>query len=468
MGTRNERQSDMDRRTFVGAAGVAIGSAMLAAAPRSARAQQPGDRSSGKAKNLIMLIADGMSVGALTIADQAQRRINGEQSRWLAWMNEPDVHAALIETTPAVGLLTDSAAGASAWGIGRRVANGAISTTTDGRTPTPLFLRAKQAGKRIGLVTTSYLSDATPSAMLCNAANRSQRKLIATQMIERGLDLGIGGGAADFDKEMLNDRQAVVARSASELRTAISNKPKAPIFGLLSDDVLPFSLDRTEQDATLRELTELAFDAMVDSPQGFCLLVECENTDEAGHANDAASTMRDLLDFEDALDLTIDFVRGRDDTLLVATTDHACGDPGFITYGAGGNAKFDRLMQVNHSLEWVVKGFREIPEDQRDSSTLTALIAQATGVTLTDAEVGFLSRTLAGERVDPFSRANRFTSVIGSLLANHLGVAYSTPDHSSAPVIATAMGPGSERLPAMCHHTGVHDVMMTALGLPEA
>ena len=445
------------RRAFLGAvAGTAV-------APGLARGQGSPRAAPRRARNLILLCVDGMSTGALSISDHIRRRKLGLGSRWFEWMNEPGVRSALVETAPALGVLTDSAAAASAWGIGRRVNNGAINVTPEGDEPTPLFVRGQNAGKRIGLVTTSYLTDASPAAMMCSAKSRARRARIANQMIERGVDLGIGGGAGDFTEEMVRGSGVRVARSWEALAGAIAADPERRTFGLLESGPLPYALDRAPGGPSMRDLADLSLRVMAGARDGFCLFIENENIDESAHANDAAALAHDMLEVEETLDLLTAFTASRDDTLLIATTDHACANPGFSSAGAEGEEQLGRLASASRSFDWIGARFGALDAPRRSAEALAGLINNATGATLDEYEIEALRRKLARDRVIPYRRADSVSSVMGSILANHLGVAFTGRMHATDRVIATAMGPGAEALPAACHQTRLHDLMADAL-----
>lgn len=462
MTERRDKQPYVDRRGFLGTAGALAGATVLGL---EARAQSTrAARVDGQARNLILAVADGLSAGAIAIADAALRERDGSASRWLSLMNDPHARTALVATAPADGPLTDSAASASSWAIGERVNYGAISHTPDGRTPAPLFLRAKQSGRKIGLVTTAPLTDATPAAMLCNAISRSDHTSIARQMIDRGLDLGIGGGARYFQRDEIANQtdRIVTTRAALEARLSRSEEP---LIALLDDGFMPHALDRSAQDLTQPEAAMMALRRLANAPGGFCLLFENENTDNASHANDAASLLHDYLDFEAALEALIRFTQERDDTLLVVTTDHGCGNPGFSDSRAEGTEQLRRLLGGRRSFRWVLDTFRAMPDGERTAEALSSLLHDATGATLTETDVRFLRAAMLGDQANPYRAASRTSSVMGAVLANHLGVAFSSPHHTTDLVIATAIGPGSEALPTHCHHSDLHDVMARALGL---
>lgn len=455
-------RSSLDRRTFLGAAG-ALGAAALT--PTALSQFNGAPKSTGKARNVILAVSDGLSPGVLSILDLARRHTDGGASRWLQWMNEPGVSTTLVETTPAIGVRTDSAAAASAWSIGQRVVRGAISYTTDGSTPTPLFVRAKETGRRVGLVTTAKLTDATPAAMMCNAKSRAEHDNLAQQYINNGLDFGIGGGAKHFNLREVRRRGIVLAERRIDLRRAVRINKDRAVLGLLDESILPHALDREYGDLVQREAAELALAHLSESPKGFCLLFENENTDNASHANDAASLVRDLHDFEQALDVLIEFTRSRDDTLLIATTDHGCANPGFASADEPGVEQLQRMMEARRSFAWINRQFRNLPQQDQTAEVFTEIVRGALGISITDDETPYLESIIDGSPLDAYEGARNRRSVLGSIVANHFGVAFNTRHHTTDLVIATAMGPGSESLPPLCHHTDLHRVMVDALGL---
>ena len=79
-----------------------------------------------------------------------------------------------------------------------------------------------------------------------------------------------------------------------------------------------------------------------------------------------------------------------------------------------------------------------------------------------------LIASMTKHRVSPFATANTWTSVLGGLLADHTGIAFLSPNHTSDMVEVTALGPGAERLPPMIENTELHGLAVTALGLAPA
>ncbi len=458
------------RRDFLtaGLAGAAAGAFGLGPAARAQkRAPGVGASRGAVAKNLIFLVSDGMSVGTLTLTDILLRQRLNRRPWWIELMNRDDARTTLMETAPTDGLVTDSAAAASAWGVGRRVNSRAVCVTPEGDEPAPLFLRAKQAGKRIGLVTTTRLTDATPAGFIANAPRREMEAIIAAQLMERRVDVLLGGGGRFFTDELLSARQeAMIARDRAGLVASWSVDPAHPLIGLFADDKMRYELDRPKHEPSLAEMTSAALHRLKGASNGFALMIEGARVDHGAHANDAGGLIYDQWAFDDALKIALDFADEDGETLLIVATDHGNANPGLAGYKEAGLRAFERVQRLKRSFEWIFSGFEALPASARTGAALRHIVQEATTVELTDAELRLVLRWIDGERIDPYNRANGTSAVLGSVLANHIGVAFTGPDHTSDQVLATAVGPGSERLAPVIGLETLHGVSVAALDLP--
>lgn len=454
----------IDRRSFLYAGGAALAAAV---GPRT-RAEgeaAPADR----AQSVLFLVADGMSFGSLTLADLYCRSVHGRPLHWLTLMARRDARRALCSTEPATGPVTDSAAAASAWGIGLRVENGAICTTPDGREPTPLFLDAKRRlDKAVALVSTTRVTDATPACFVANAPKREMEREIAGQYLGRQVDVVLGGGLQFFPDDTAARRPDMdVVRTRAELLATRTASDRG-LLGLFAAQKMAFEIDRPEHEPTLAEMTSVALARLEGRARGFVALIEGGRVDHAAHNNDAAALIRDLWAFDEAVGVAFEHVARRPDTLLIVTTDHANANPGQAFTGGAGDRGMKLAFTATRSLEWALERFAALPRAERTGSAMSELARQASGVTLTKAEIDVLDAWIAGRAPDPYGRANVKLSPLGSVLANHLGVAFVGPDHTSDQVECTAIGPGSEALPPVAHLTDVHRVVADALGLERS
>lgn len=455
----------INRRQFIASTAVAaLGAGLLGegqaepaiAAPKS-------NRSSPRAKNLIFMSADGLSFGALTLGDLVSRRVRGRGLHWLDWIASGDARRSMIATDSADRLIPDSASSASAWAIGERVNNDVLSITPDGRRPTPLFVRLKQAGLMTGLVTTTSVVDASPAALLVNAPSRSDFADIAAAYLASDTDFILGGGGAHFSAESLAGVGSLrVTRTLAEFRDASNHRGR--MLGLLSEHDLPAAIDRRGEDPAFVDLVHASLECVRDCQGGFALFLESEDTDNTGHDNDGAALAHAVMAFDDGVGAALEFCKGRDDTLLVVTTDHANANPGFAGYGPTEGAQFKRLCAAKESFRSIFRRLRAMP-GAKGGTELAALLRDGQGVSLNEREIDILDRWLKKELVDPFELRSKAYSPLGSVVGNHLGVAFNSHTHTADHVEATAMGPGAELLPPRGHLVDIHHTIVGALGV---
>lgn len=457
----------------------------------------------GRARNLIFLVSDGMSIGTLSLADTLHRAQHGEPCRWCRLWNEPGSRRALVRTGAADSLVTDSAAGGSAWGIGRKVNNGAINMPPGGGSPTPILAAARAAGFKTGLVSTTRITDATPASFAANVPKRTMEGEVARQYLERGIDVLLGGGARFFDPKWLatptdvssipGGTPLVVVRNATELAASVGSSGR--LLGLFAADSMPYEIDRPASLPTNADMARVAIERLArlaeESGVGFALQIEGGRVDHAAHGNDAAALVRDQLAFDEAVGVAVDFARARGDTLVIVTTDHANANPGLTLYRTSASEGMKRLAAAQHSFEWIEQRLKktetvpaepdplaegvdkvvEAPDEPIDSSekgtparSLAGLVARATGLKLAPDDLSWLERSYVDrQRCDGFAPADKPEAVLGAILANHYGVAFMSTNHTADMVECVAVGPGAERLAPLIENTDLHGVMLEAL-----
>jgi alkaline phosphatase len=293
---------------------------------------------------------------------------------------------------------------------------------------------------------------------------------IAEQMLERSVDVMLGGGERYFTDELLSKHADLhVARSAGalDLAPASAGAGSGRLLGLFGRDHVPFMLDREPSVPSLARMTDAALARMMRSDRGFILQVEGGRIDHAAHDSDIGAVLTDQLDFDDAIGVALRYVAQDPSILLVVTTDHANGNPGLTLYGERGNAGFDRLTGVKRSFEWISTELGKIPEGDRPAA-IGGLVASATGITLRERELEQLVRVMRRERVHPFDVLNSRTGVLGAVLANHFGVGFISPNHTADLVELTALGPGTESLPQIVDNTELHRLMLSAMAITPA
>lgn len=412
-------------------------------------------------KNIIILFADGTAPVQWDFGRYSSAVLR-QQSFATTDVVFREGTLGLLSTSPHGVYVTDSAAAASAMSTGFKVVNGAVSITPDGKPQKTVMQSAKAAGKRIGLVTTATVYDATPAAFSINAASRRNSQVLVDLLFALEPDVLMGGGADYFlpaatpggkrkdGKDIVAALRAKghqVVRNTAELKTAGG----ARLLGLFADEDMDFDVDRDPaKEPSVAEMTAGALKALAQqNSSGFVLLVENENTDTASHANDAASLMRALWAFDDAVKVALEFQRRNPDTLLIITGDHETG--GFSpTYAqkdlssmsAGnrfyaGDEQLRMLERITMSLSMVKERLGKKPS----AEILDQLLAKHFPGFRLDADLREL--LLSGK---PIERNYSYLpqNILGHMVARQTGFYWGTSGHTPEPVAVGAIGPGAE------------------------
>jgi alkaline phosphatase len=463
-------QPALSRRRFLQAG--ALGALALGASPWTRAAR----RSAGAARNAVVLVSDGMSIGTLSLTDQFLQRRDGRGSAWLDLLRDGVAHRGAMATDSLDSLVTDSAAAASAWGSGHRVNNRSLNVAPDGTPHRPLYDYARAAGRRTGLVTTATITHATPAGFAVNLPDRNDEQAIAAAYLAGDIELLLGGGFPFFAAERRADGIDLAGRFAhrgySVVRTAdkLGAAPPGPVLGLFADGHLPFEADRLATPElkaavpSLAELTRFALARLARDDRGFLLQVEGARVDHAAHDNDLAGLLFDQIAFDDAVAVAREFAFSRDDTLVVVCTDHGNANPGLNGDGNGyrnTNRAFDRVQQFRRTNRWVIDQLG--PDVTTDR--IHVAVRTATGLTLSSEEVALLQRALRREHVDAYRVRSGALVTLGQLLANHVSVGWNGTAHTSDLVEVAAFGPGAEAFAGIYHATGLHDRIRHVTGL---
>ncbi|MEN6357832.1 MAG: alkaline phosphatase [Armatimonadota bacterium] len=277
-------------------------------------------------KNIVFLIGDGMGIGVITAARCAGPGQNGQ----LAMDSMPVV--GLVKTYSANALVTDSAAAATAYATGVKTNNGELSVDPSGKKLRTILEAAHDMGKSTGVVSTKFITDATPAAFVSHVTSRADRTDIAVQMISSGADVIMGGGRKDFalktdTSDGRTDGRDVMAEAAKIGFTVITTRDEMPdvhsekVLGLFVQDVMTaFS-----PEPTLREMTTCAIDCLDNNKKGFFLMSEGGTIDSFEHASNAGDAVKQTLEFDNTVRMALDYAREHKDTLVVVTADHDTG-----------------------------------------------------------------------------------------------------------------------------------------------
>lgn len=274
-------------------------------------------------RNVILLIGDGMGVGAVT----AGRIASPEGKLILDTMQ----YTGFVKTCPAVGLVTDSAAAGTALATGVKTKNGIISMTPDGKRLDTILEIARAMGKTTGIVSTKFITDATPAVFVAHADSRAKNEEIAVQMLSSRANVMFGGGRRYFlpksaggarsDDRNLLDEASKKGYDVFETAEAMAKSTSDRMLGLFADNVM--LTERPEP--TLAEMTDKAISTLSRNRNGFFLMSEGGKIDSHGHGNNAEGMIKEMLAFDEAVGKALEFARKDGRTLVVVTADHETG-----------------------------------------------------------------------------------------------------------------------------------------------
>ncbi|MGH8665938.1 MAG: alkaline phosphatase [Burkholderiales bacterium] len=420
-----------------------------------------GEKAAGQTpKNIVILFADGAAATQWDFGNYASRILRGQPFATTDVVFRGGV-LGLMSTHPHGPYVTDSAAAASAMSTGHKVENGAVSITPDGRPQRTLMQAAKAAGKRIGMVTTATVYDATPAAFSINLKSRRDYQAAVRSYLDLEPDVLLGGGAEYFlpaPAGKRKDGQDLIAafrakghqvvRNSAELGAASGPR----LLGLFADQDMAFELDRDPaREPTTAEMTTAALQALSQqNANGFVLLVENENVDTAAHQSDAASLMRALWAIDDAVRIALEYQRRNPDTLVIVTGDHETG--GFsATYALkdlktrsssnrfyAGEAQLRMLAAITVSLARA----RDMLGKKPTADGLDKLVAaHFPGFSLDED----LRRLIVERKTDERNFNYLPQSALGRMVARQTGFYWGTSGHTTEPVAVGAIGPGAER-----------------------
>jgi alkaline phosphatase len=321
-----------------------------------------------------------MSAGVPSLANEFGKLVRGKGSFWYQLLQNSEATLGFFDMASLNSLVTDSASAASAWGSGSRIFNGQINVLPDGTRLTPIAQLVKQAGKKVGLVTTTRITHATPAGFAAVQPQRDDEDDIAPQYLNV-VDVLMGGGLRHYapnrrkdGKDLIKTYQDAGYTYWNTREQILESTRPEKVLGLFSDSHLPYTVDHLHSDAlrrtvpTLAEMTRKALEILSNAPNGFLLQIEGGRVDHAAHANDAAGIMWDQLAFDDAVEIAYEFVAKRTDTLLIVTSDHGNSNPGLNGIGSEyeeSNRAFALLQHAKCSFEELPKKTSECQQRRR-------------------------------------------------------------------------------------------------------
>ena len=460
-------------------------------------------------KYVFMFIGDGQGSPQITAAQYYLGTVQNPDATiptpaQLSFTNFSSL--GLMTTYDATSFCPDSASTATSMASGEKTLSGVLNYNVDKTSSFKLITEyAKEAGKKVGVITTVSLDHATPAAYYAKAPSRSQYYDIAVQGLSgKTLDF-LGGGAFLQPKGKENDKQDLmdiaaangwtVIRKADEIRaiTKDSGRVLAMVEDVDGSQAMQYEIDRRKKAAdgqdslSLAEIVKTGI-ADLDNGNGFFLMTEGGKIDWTCHANDAVTSIYDTLAFSDAVQVAIDFAAQHpDETLIIVTGDHETGG---MTIGFAATAydthfnylqnakvsyqEFDKViadMRANKvSFEDALKTIESYyglttTTDQPLTITETELSALKTAFELSMIEKA--DRKLGDADALAYGGYEPLSVTITHIFNNKAGIAYTSYAHTGLQIPVYAAGVNASLFSGQYDNTQIFFKTMEAMGLKK-
>lgn len=331
------------------------------------------------AKNVIMLLGDGMGDSEITIARNYEKGAGGSFAGLDAFPLTGQYTTYALNKDGKPNYVTDSAASATAWTTGTKTYNGALGIDIKGNPQQTILELAKAQGFATGDVSTAEIEDATPAALYSHISERDcygpeemvsdcptealekgGKGSVAEQLLATKPDVTLGGGGETFGQTatggdysgktlevQAKERGYQLVRTLDELNAVTKADQNAPVLGLFADGNMPArwvgpaavrqgylkpaatcedNPDRGAEVPQLVDMTNKAIDLLSGSQsgkdKGFFLQVEGASIDKRDHAADPCGQIGETVDFDEAVAAALEFAKKDGNTLVIATADH--------------------------------------------------------------------------------------------------------------------------------------------------
>ncbi|KAI8085017.1 alkaline-phosphatase-like protein [Halteromyces radiatus] len=403
-----------------------------------------------KLRNVIMMISDGLGPASVSFARTYHQYINNLPYDFE--MPLDTIHIGQSRTRSSSTLVTDSAAGATAFSCGLKTYNGGVGVDPHGKPCGTLLESAKHhLQMKTGLVATSRITHATPASFSAHVVDRDNENAIATQQMGENplgvsVDLMFGGGYCHFlpksvhqscrrdERHLLEEAKqkfnwTTVTHGDRHFWDDIPVDPSLlPIISLFTPDHMSYEIDREQsKEPSLTEMSDKALQllssATKDSDTGFFLMIEGSRIDMAAHSNDPAAHVHEILEYQNTIALVKNFVDQHPDTIMISTSDHETGGLSLARQVSAKYPKYlwypDVLKNVKRSTAILGTEILHLNKDDRQKK----ITEQLGIVDITKEEMDTLGKISSKKRMDQYlAEMISIRSQLGWTTHGHSGV----------------------------------------------
>ena len=425
---------------------------------------------------VFLFIGDGMSFAQQQMTEEFVRQTGRPELRMSSMP-----YWAITTTHGADVFVTESAAAATAIASGVKATGGAVGLDASGQPVETIAQLALRNGRKVGIISSVTINHATPAAFYAHNVSRNNMYEIALDMVASGFHYFGGGGVDQRDNrnslhyqghiyDLAREAGYIVVRTFDEIRAL---KPEAlepgvgKVMAFPYNLAMPYAMDSNEGDMRLPEFTRQAIE-LLDNPNGFFIMVEGGKIDWACHANDAAATVWDMIEFDEAISVAFEFAETRPgEVLIVVTGDHETGmlnvshsstaAQNYVSLLANQTASFEVLIPMSerlvrqHGEEMTFEQFKPFITENTGLIFTEEGRWQRGNLHLTRAEMTELENDFNRSKraiLDNQSGRDRVVRTMIRILNNKSGITWGSGGHTAMPVPTSAWGSAGLELQA--------------------
>ncbi len=424
-------------------------------------------------RNIIILIPDGMSPGGITLARWYKSyRADTDSYDTSVTLALDEMASGVIrtywQTASVLGAITDSAPAGTAFATGHKTNDKHIAVNGDEeKYPLATILEgARGIGKATGLIATSNVQHATPAAFSSHYFDRSRYDILAEQQAHQGIDVLFGAGSAYLGKDNRKDKEDMVeiltARGYQYITTAaeLAALSAGPVWGMFAPGAMAYEMDRAEtaqDEPSLADMTAKAIELLNRNEKGFFLMVEGSKVDWAAHANDPVGVVSDVLSFDAAVKVALDFAKQDGSTLVMAVTDH---NNGGVTLG-------DRETDSSYSKDPVSRFIAPLLKAKLTGEGIEYKLNEERSNIKEVMEAWLGVTDLTEEEVEEIKAAGKgsMNYAVGPIISRRANLGWTTGGHTGEDVTFYSYAPGNARIWGTLDNTDVARISAAVWGI---
>ena len=458
-------------------------------------------------KYVFMFIGDGMGNPQVTATQYYLGALENPDSTipvpaQLSFTDFENV--GLMTTYDASSFCPDSASTATSMASGQKTLSGVINYNIDLTESFKIITEyAKEAGKKVGVISSVSLDHATPAAYYAKSESRGEYYDIALQGVSGTTLDFLGGGSyltPDGDGTQANlfdvaeENGFTVANTLEDIRALNSESGRVlAITPDIADSAsMQYEIDRVRMEAegadslSLAEMVQAGISVLDNDEEGFFLMTEGGKIDWSCHANDAMTSIMDTIALSDAVQVAIDFAAEHpEETLIIVTADHETGGMtiGFATTAY--DTHFNYLQNQTISFTQFDAVIGEMRENGATFEDALAEIEKYYGLTteegqdltLTETEIASLTaafelsmlpseeRVIGEQEELLYGGYEPLSMAVSHIINNKAGLSFTSYAHTGLQIPVYAMGVGADNFSGLYDNTDIFSKTMQAMGL---